>query len=279
MRRRTPAALCAAASFVVIGLLAAKAPAELRIGAASSLREPLGAIAALFAGEPGGASAEIAFGASSVLAVQIRAGAPIDLLLAADARIAEQLAGEGLTEPPVPFASNRLVVVASRDLPPVIHGPGDLARPEVRRIAIPEHAVPVGRYARDWLRRHGLETALAPRVVRTEHARATLSAVAQGHAELAIVYASDARLARSARVVLEIPAAEQPTIAYAGAVVRGSREAPAARAFLRFLADPRAVARLSQAGLHPPPQALQTGPHPPPQALQTGPHPPPPDPP
>jgi molybdate transport system substrate-binding protein len=253
MRRRHPILLGAAAAFAVALLLPGTGRTELRVGAASSLREPLSEIAELFAAEPGGTRVEIAFGASSVLAAQIRAGAPIDLLLSADERIAERLAAEGLAGAPVPFASNRLVVVASRDLPPVIHTAGDLTRPEVRRIAIPEHTVPVGRYARTWLARRGLEAALTPRVVHTEHARATLTAVDQGHVDLAIVYASDARLARSARVVLEIPASEQPRIAYAAAQILDSRRTTAARAFLRFLTDPRALAHLAEAGLGPPP--------------------------
>jgi molybdate transport system substrate-binding protein len=174
-------------------------------------------------------------------------------VLCADERIAAELAAQGVSEAPVPFAGNRLVVVASRDLSIPIRTARDLARPEIHRIAVPEHAVPVGRYARAWLRRHGLEDVLANRLVRTEHARATLVAVDHGHADLAIVYASDARLARSARVVLEIPASEQPQIAYAAAIVRDSSESTLAHAFVRFLLGREAQVVLATAGLGPPP--------------------------
>lgn len=253
-RRRSTGLLRLAASFVLASALARPGLAELRIGAASSLREPLGAIALLFAQQPGATPVAIAYGASSSLAAQIRAGAPLDLILCADERIAVELAAEGIAEAPVRFAGNRLVIVASRDLTLPIFSAQDLARPEIRRIAIPEYAVPVGRYARSWLRLHGLAETLEARIVRTEHARATLAVVDQGHAELAIVYASDARLARSARIVFEIPASEQPRIAYAASVLRGPRAA-LAHAFVSFLLERDAQAELARAGLEPPPPA------------------------
>ena len=111
-----------------------------------------------------------------------------------------------------------------------------------RTIRLKGEAVPLGRYAREWLQMHGNDADLAERVVITEHARATLSAVELGHVDLAIVYASDARLARHARVIYEIPPGEQPRIRYvAGRVMRGPKQA--SEAFLRYLgqAGPRAI--------------------------------------
>ena len=127
----------------------------------------------------------------------------------------------------------------------------DLFGSEVRRIALPGEAVPLGRYARDWLRAHGLESELDERVVLTEHARATLSAVELGQVDLAIVYATDARLARRAQLVYEIPPNEQPTIRYGAAAIRrdalaarskddATRRHSAARHLLRHLQGPDA---------------------------------------
>jgi molybdate transport system substrate-binding protein len=254
-RRCRRAAPRVAACLLLATAFAWTARAELRVGAAVSLRESLPAIGADYERTRGGAPVSFAFGATNVIAAQVRAGAPLDLILCADERIALELAAQAESEAPVPFAGNRLTVLAARELALPIDAPGDLAQPGVRRIAVPEHAVPVGRYARAWLRRHGLESRLAGRIVRTEHARATLTAVDQGHADLAIVYTSDARLARSARVALEIPAGEQPRIAYAAAVVRGARGAALARDFVRYLLEPEAQARLAAAGLAPPPPA------------------------
>lgn len=234
---------------LLVGFLAAPAPAaELNVAAASSLREPLTGIARQCERLHSGLHVRLSFGASSVLAMQARAGAPIDVLVSADARIADDLGRAGLVAARRGVARNRLVVIASREAAPRIATPADLVAPDVRRIAIPQHAVPVGRYAREWLARHGLLEAVNARTVQTEHARATLVAVDQGHADAAIVYASDARLARSARVAFEIPSDEQPHIEYV-AVTLADASAPAlAETFLAFLGGPASREILAAAG-------------------------------
>jgi molybdate transport system substrate-binding protein len=252
MRRRRAFAALALAILAQSGGVRAE-PRELRLGAAASLRDALTEIVRLYEAEWPGARARVVFAASSVLAAQIRAGAPLDLFLSADERIVDALVAEGWVTSPTPFASNRLAILVSRDLAGPLATPRDLLGPEVRRIAIPEHAVPVGRYARQWLARHGLADALRGRTVRTEHARATLTAVDQGHVDVAIVYASDARLARSARVPFEIPLAEQPRIAYSAAIVQGAPDPQAARAFLRLLRSPAAADALGEKGFAAPP--------------------------
>jgi molybdate transport system substrate-binding protein len=221
----------------------------LLVGAAVSLREPITEIAERFETSDD-ASVDLSFGASSVLAIQIRAGAPIDVLISADEEIVERLETEGLANPGgrAVAAYNRLVVMTRRDGDLTVERAEDLLRPEVQRIAVPEYAVPIGRYARDWLSRRDLLTRLEDRIVPTEHARATLAAVDFGHADVAIVYATDARVARSARVAFEVAPAEQPRIAYAAAVVASSRHPEAAARFLRFLISQDARDLLRAAG-------------------------------
>jgi len=234
---------------LVVGLAAAPTlAAELNVAAAASLREPLTAIARSYERAHPGLRIRLAFAASSVLALQARAGAPIDVLVSADERIADDLERAGLVGSRRSVAGNRLVVVASREAAPHVRAPRDLASPAVRRIAIPQHAVPVGRYARQWLARHGLLEAVDARTVQTEHARATLAAVDHGQVDAAIVYASDARLARSARVAFEIPDAEQPRISYVALTLASARAPQPAEGFLAFLGEPDSEAILTAAG-------------------------------
>jgi molybdate transport system substrate-binding protein len=244
--RRRGGAGCA----LLLALLAAL-PAQaddLLVGGAVSLREPLEEIARVFEQRNPGLRVELAFGASSFVATQVRAGAPIDVVVSADARIVDALVADGLVAPDdtSEVALNRLVVLISREARARPRAAEDLLDPALRRIAVPDGAVPVGRYAREWLAARGLLDRLAPRLVRTEHARATLAAVEQGHVDAAIVYVTDARLARSARLAFEVPAAEQPRIVYAAARVRGAGE-DAAR-FLAFLDGPQARGALAAAG-------------------------------
>jgi molybdate transport system substrate-binding protein len=238
-------------TLLVASLLAAAASAEeLVVASAISLREPATRIGAAFETDRPGARVRFSFGGTNLLAAQVRAGAPIDVLLSADERIVEGLVQEGMVPGDARFelARNRLVVVEPGDARLPLDGPEDLARADVRRIAVPESAVPVGRYARDWLERRGLLAAVLPRLVPTEHARATLAAVDYGHVDAAIVYATDARIARSAVVAFEVPAAEQPRIRYLAARMTHTPRRELADAFLTFLRGAIARASLEQAG-------------------------------
>lgn len=252
MRARRSGALrawaCGLAAMLAILVVGRASPGdELRVAAASSLREPLERIAARFDSQRSDVRVQLGFGASSVLAAQVRAGAPVDVLVSADSLIADRLEREGLAAERSTVAHNRLVVVA-REGGPRIEAPRDLAGPEVERIAIPEYAVPVGRYAREWLGRHGIAEAVLERAVRTEHARATLAAVDQGLVDLAIVYVTDASLARRAHVALAIPDADQPRIDYVALVLADARRPALARAFLDFLRGAYAEKVLADAG-------------------------------
>jgi len=229
-------------------LLGSAATAEtLHVGAASSLREVVDALRTRFEGAESDAEVRTSYGASSVLAAQLRAGAPLDVLLLADPRIAQVLQRESGVELGAVFAHNRLVVLV-RDPEIKIPSPDALLDARYRRIAMPSEAVPVGRYAREWLARHELLEALLPRVVQTEHARATLLAVDQGHVDVAIVYETDARLARHAVVGHRIPDDAQPRIEYVVLLSERARDSELAARWLRFVQSTQAREILEAAG-------------------------------
>jgi len=243
-------------ALVLIAMLAKPAGAgELLVAAAASLREPLETVARRFESEHPGTQVQLAFGASSALAAQARAGAPLDVFVAADEESVDSLAAAGLVREGSRrlLAGNQLVVIAARELRVTLARAADLERPEVRRIALPERAVPLGHYAREWLAGRGLLDALSPRLVSTEHARATLAAVDAGNADAGIVYATDARAARSARVAFIPPAAEQPRIAYVAAQLARAPAPALAEQFLTALAGVDARRDLLAAGFAPPP--------------------------
>src|SRR5205823_5552398 len=123
----------------------------------------------------------------------------------ADDRTLDALQQRGLVDAGsrVALLGNRLVAIAPDDTGLTPQGPADLFGAAVRRIALPDEAVPLGRYAREWLRGLGLLDRLGDRVVRTEDARATAAAVDAGEADLGFVYRTDAKVLRRAKVVLE----------------------------------------------------------------------------
>jgi molybdate transport system substrate-binding protein len=244
---------------LVLALVAAGAPAawadELLVAAAVSLREPLEAIARRFESGHAGLRVQLAFGASSALAAQARAGAPLDVFVSADAETITALASVGLVRAAEArtIAGNRLVVIVAPGIAAEVARAADLAKPELRRIALPERAVPLGRCARAWLERAGILAALEPRLIATEHARATLAAVDGGHAEAGIVYATDARTASGARVAFAPPEAEQPAIVYVAAPTVDARGPELARGFVAALLGAAARRDFAAAGFAPPP--------------------------
>ena len=71
-------------------------------------------------------------------------------------------------------------------------------------------AVPAGIYAREYLRKQNLWTAIEPKVIPTANVRAALAAVASGNADAGIVYKTDAAISKQVTVAYEIPARRRP---------------------------------------------------------------------
>jgi molybdate transport system substrate-binding protein len=218
--------------------------------AAASLTDALKEIAASW-GNAGGESVVFNFAASSLLARQIREGAPADLFLSADEAQMDGLEKAGLVEPGTrrSILSNTLVAVVPPDSALRIASARDLAGPGVERIALAEPtSVPAGVYSKKFFERVGIWDALAPKVVPTENVRATLAAVESGNVDAGIVYRTDALVSKKVKIAFEVPAAEGPVISYPFALVKGAPREAAARRFLEHLRSPAARAVFARHG-------------------------------
>ncbi len=177
-------------------------------------------------------------GASSLLARQIREGAPADLFLSADEAQMDGLdkAGLLLSASRRSLLSNALAIVVSPDGGPKITSPRDLL--SVRTLALAEpKIVPAGVYAKEYLEKLGLWDALVSRVIPTENVRACLAAVEAGNADAGIVYRTDALTSKKVRVAWAVPAEEGPRISYPVAIVKGSAHPGAAKRLAAYLAS------------------------------------------
>lgn len=177
-------------------------------------------------------------GASSMLARQIREGAPADLFVSADEAQMDGLEKAGLVLPGSrrSLLSNALVIVVSSEGGPKIAHPRDLLL--VRTLALAEpKIVPAGVYAKAYLEKLGLWDALASRVVPTENVRACLAAVDAGNADAGIVYRTDALISKKVRVAWAVPAEEGPRISYPVAIVKDGAHPKAAKRFAAYLAS------------------------------------------
>ena len=231
-------------------LLAAPASAQpLTVSAASSLADVMADVGRAWAAA-GGTGIQVNAGGSNVLARQVAQGARVDVFVSADHAQMDAAAASGrLVAGSVrDLLSNTLVVVVPERAVLGTLTPADLASTRVTRVALGNpQSVPAGVYARQWLERAGLWAAVSPKVVPTLTVRAALAAVRAGRVDAGVVFATDARTAPDVVVAYRVPAADVPPIRYPAAVVRGPREAEAAR-FLQFLASPAARAIFEAAG-------------------------------
>ena len=222
----------------------------LLVSAAVSLTGVLETLTAAFERDTG-TRVELNLSASTVLAAQIIAGAPVDLLISADLFQMDRVADEGLirTQTRVDLLSNQLVIVVPADVTASLTSPAALLEPMFGRIAIGDpDGVPVGVYAYAYLESAGLWDALRDRIVPVRSARAALATVETGAVDAGIVYHTDAMSSAGVRVVFEVPAAEGPAIAYPAAVTTQARNPEAAERLLAYLQSPAARIVFEQAG-------------------------------
>jgi len=224
--------------------------APLSVATAASLRELVERAAPLFERAHPGTRVQPSFEASSTLARQIAAGAAFDAFLSADAENVERVRDRLDAATVAPFLSNRLALVGRPNLPAPPADPAAL-RALPGKIAVAGPAVPAGKYARAWMRARGLLSDLEPRLVNTDHVRAALALVESDTVDFAFVYATDARVAKRARLLWTAPPGEDPSIVYVAGAVRGARH-PQAAAFVRWLTGPEFQAEARALGFSPP---------------------------
>ncbi len=253
---RTPGAAPRALAFALAAALAAgsagscgkAAPLPLLVFAAASTTDALTELGPAFTAESG-IPVAFAFGGSSDLARQLKSGAPGDVFLSADQAQMDELERIGLVQPGSrrTLLANELAIVVATDLPTPIAKPADLLL--VQRLALADPtAVPAGIYAKQWLFTQGLWAVLSPRILPMQDVRAALAAVESGAAEAAIVYRTDAAIARNARLAFVVPRDAGPPILYPVAPLTGSRQPRAASDFVTFLASEPARAVFAHHG-------------------------------
>jgi molybdate transport system substrate-binding protein len=203
---------------------------EVHVAAAVSLTEALQEIAAAFEREQG-IRVTLNLAASNVLSRQIVAGARADVFISADAIQMAAVEREGLVRRSVDLLTNHLAVLVPAGSKVSLATPSDLLRPEIRRIAIGDPAgVPAGVYAKRYLEQAGVWTRLESKIVPAGSVRAALAALESENVDVAIVYRSDARIARNARFAY--PSPPEPVALYPAALLSPS---PAAERFFTYL--------------------------------------------
>lgn len=210
-------------------------PAPLRIAAASDLQNVLPVLAKRFT-ERNHFEVSLTFGASGQLAEQIKAGAPFDVFLAANQKFVKDLAGGGFVRPDSfrPYAEGSLVLAVHAEAGKAVAGLADLARPEIKKIALANPAfAPYGTAGKQALERSGLWPKIEAKIVQAESVRQALQFVQSGNAEAGLVGRAIARV-EGIRVVPVDRSLYDPLIQGLGTVARTSKSREA-EAFTRFV--------------------------------------------
>ncbi len=234
----------------------AEQSASITVSAAISLKDALDELGPIFQVQQhrknGGSGTAVTYnyGGSGTLARQIEQGAPVDVFFSAAEKQMDELAAQGLlvADTRHDLVGNGLVLIAPAQAT-TLHSFQDLSNPAIKAIALGETStVPAGMYARQTLEHLGLFAALEKKVVYAKDVRAVLTYVETGNADAGLVYQTDANTSAKVRVVAVAPADSHDPILYPAAVLRDSKNKPAARAFVEFLQGPDARAVFQKYG-------------------------------
>jgi len=206
---------------------------ELVVFAASSLGAAFEEYGARFED----AEVQLSFAGSDELAAQIRQGLAPDVYAAANTSLPDELAAEGLLEPPRTFVTNKLVigVPAGSSIDDV----ADLGGPEVT-VAVGDPEVPVGAYTREVLDALGPEEsrAILDNVASSEpDVAGIVGKLTQGAVDAGFIYRSDVTASAGEIEEIALPQAVSPDVDYGIAVASDAAEPDLAEKFIQGAVD------------------------------------------
>ncbi|WP_411826820.1 molybdate ABC transporter substrate-binding protein [Luteolibacter sp. AS25] len=217
------------------GILFFPVKADLVVGAAVSLSEPLAEITATY-GKQSGTRIRCSFSGSNSIARQIEAGAPIDLFISADEHTMTALIDKKLIDKASEsvIAENQLVVVIPAESNLTAFTPNTLL--ELKRIGIADpQSVPAGRYAKRWMVDEKTWERIQPKIVSLQNVRAALIAAETSNVDAAIVYRTEAVSSKKVRIAYVVPTTSTGPIYYPAGIVSATQNQVEARRFLDFL--------------------------------------------
>jgi molybdate transport system substrate-binding protein len=219
-------------------------PVTLTVSAASSLTAAFTEIGKLFEAQTGD-TVLFNFGASGSLAQQIEQGAPVDLFASANVGFVAELEQKGLVLPGTVqnYARGQIVLWTRSDSSVKLERIEDLAQPAIGKVAVanPDRA-PYGLAAREALKAAGVWEAAQPKLVIAETIQQTHQYAETGNVDAAIGALSlsvpAAAGGKPGRYVV-VPQELYAPLDQALAVIKGTKNEAAARAFASLITGPQ----------------------------------------
>lgn len=233
---------------------------ELTIFGAASLKGALEEAKAAYETANPGTRLTLSTDSSAALETQIEQGAPADVFLSADTTNPKKLVDAGLADgDAVTFAGNKLTIIVPSDNPAAISTPADLAKAGIKVIAAGDE-VPITKYATQLVgnlaKEAGYPADFAAKYTaniasKEDNVKAVVAKIELGEGDAGIVYVTDAKASTKVTTV-DVPNSANVPATYDGVVVKASKNATAAKAFLDWFAGPDGQAILGGLGFLPP---------------------------
>ncbi len=245
VRRDIFAALLA---ITTVSIAAPASAADTQVAVAANFTEPAKEIAAAFTKATGN-NAILSFGSSGAFYTQMAHGAPFEIFLSADADRPKKAEQEGLGVPGSRFtyAIGRLALYSTK--PGFVDEGGTVLKSgRFEKIAIADPvAAPYGVAAIQAMKKLGVYPALSKKIVKGTSITQAYQFVATGAAELGFVALSQVINEQGGSrwivpTTLHAPIDQQAVLLWTGA------KNPAAKAFLKFMKTPEAIAIIKRYG-------------------------------
>ncbi|MCE5312768.1 MAG: molybdate ABC transporter substrate-binding protein, partial [Nitrospiraceae bacterium] len=192
------------------------------------------------------------FGGSGDLARQIEGGAPVDVFASAAQKDMDALDQKKLVVQAsrANFAANAVVLVVPANSKADIKSFEQLTSGSIKKIAVGNpKTVPAGRYAEEVFNYYKIFDGIKSRLIYSENVRQALDYVARGEVDAGVVYSTDAMSrAKEVRVVTTAPAQSHKPVVYPIAVVKGTKNESASKAFISLVASPEGQKILEKFG-------------------------------
>lgn len=192
------------------------------------------------------------FDSSGKLQTQIEEGADVDVFCSAATKQMKALVDKDMVESSsiVELLENKIVLIVHRDCQLVIGRFEDIVKAETIALGDPE-SVPAGQYGKEILTYLGLWDDVSARASFGTNVTQVLNWVAEGSADVGIVYATDASTSETVRVVAEAPEGSVSKVIYPVGIVQSSTKKNAAHLFVDFLQSPEALGVFEKYGFLP----------------------------
>ena len=251
MKRRWMAILAGLLAVVVLGCGTAMAGETILVAAAASLEYAYTeALIPLFEAANADIRVEGTYDSSGKLQTQIEEGLEADVFMSAAMKQMNALKEAALMDEAtiVPLLQNKIVLIAPADSDTAIHSFDEIADAQIIALGDPD-SVPAGQYAREALMTLGVWDAALAKASLGTNVTEVLNWVAEGSADVGIVYATDAATTDKVKVLCEAPEGSlAQQVIYPVGVVAASQNKAAAQAFLDFLQSDEAMGVFARYG-------------------------------